>query len=103
MGVALAAPASAADGRVYVYEHINYGGRVCSTEGNVSDYASFCGHDMVSSAWNNGYNSGNRDVIFYEHPNYRGRGTCLKNGQRWARMLPGWNDVVSSHRWSICS
>lgn len=100
MGVALAAPASAADGKVYVYEHINYGGRVCSTEWDVSDYASFCRHDMVSSAWNNGYNL---DVIFYEHPNYRGRGACLKNGRRWARMPSGWNDIASSHRWAACS
>lgn len=100
-------PQLAADGYVYVYEHINFSGASCRWFGDDADYrynSNGCGNwnDRVSSAWNNGYNNAYPDVLFFENINYTGQSICLPNGAAWSSMPSGWNDRVSSHKWVNC-
>jgi hypothetical protein len=113
--------AQAADGNVYAYEHINFGGAVCAWSGNDTDWGSCSpGGTMLnraSSLWNNGYAGGNDEVNFYWGQSYTGAWDCLGVGDAWSNLTnqrfiygsgrPGHgqstNDNIASHKWvSFC-
>jgi hypothetical protein len=56
--------------------------------------------DSAESAWNNGRatNSGQDDVVVYTKRNFKGRGACLRLGQK-GDLRGGFVNNVQSFRW----
>jgi hypothetical protein len=127
LGVTVAGPATARDGRLYAFEHRDLGGDFCYWTGNHADWrysewnmpnrgeCSWFGsslnsnfNDQASSLVNNGYPGGLDDVRLYRDINYRGPSICLRNGDGFGDLSLGRerfsdgtiaNDRISSHKW----
>jgi hypothetical protein len=103
------------DGRFWVYEHPNKGGRGCGFSGGWADYANACGNmdNVASSVYNQAYVDLIEDVMMWEHPFSRGGYMCLERGDYWQDLSLGRerfntgalaDDKISSHYWtSSCS
>jgi hypothetical protein len=105
--------AAAADGRVYVYEHLNFTGAWCGMPGNERDYRSISNcpnmDNITTSVWNNGYVDVFDDVRLYRDYVYSGPNMCIGLGDSWGNLDLGWevfntgekaNDKISSHIWA---
>ncbi|WP_105969838.1 hypothetical protein [Streptomyces geranii] len=104
---------AAADGRVYVYEHLNFTGTWCGMGGNERDYRSISNcpnmDNLTTSVWNNGYVAVFDDVRLHRDYAYSGPNMCIGLGDSWGNLDLGWevfnngehaNDKISSHIWA---
>lgn len=105
--------AAAADGRVWVYEHLNFTGSGCGMGGNERDYRSISNcpdmDNKTTSVWNNGYVAVFDDVRLHRDYAYSGPNMCIGLGDSWGNLDLGWevfnngehaNDKISSHIWA---
>jgi len=80
-------------GCVYLFEHINYGGKVLNVCGSIANFVPLKWNDIASSikvgTWT--------DAIVYEHINYQGKQIKFSNDAPDFRLY-GWNDIASSIR-----
>ncbi|GAA2478541.1 hypothetical protein GCM10010406_13380 [Streptomyces thermolineatus] len=105
-----------ADGYLYAYEHINWGGAYCRWYGDDADWSTCSpGGNMrnkASSLWNNGHPGSYDDVLLYWDVNYGRARACIPNGVYWNNLTglyfndSGYgghgqtlNDNISSHKW----
>ena len=127
IGLIVAGPATAADGRLYAYENRDFSGDYCYWTLNHADWryvewnipdrgeCAWFGsslnsnfNDEVSSLANHGHPGGKDDVRLYRDINYRGPSICLRNGDDFGDLSLGRerfsdgtiaNDRISSHKW----
>ncbi|MGW0825183.1 peptidase inhibitor family I36 protein [Streptomyces sp. NPDC002845] len=89
-------------GDICFYTGYNGTGKMCSWDGNDSDWrggsirCSWAGTNNVKSVYNNGYNSGKKDVVYYKKADYKDRVGCTKVGKQG--NLAG-TYKVRSHKW----
>jgi hypothetical protein len=96
-GVAYAAASDCPRGRVCLWQHVDYKGRMLQfqrSEGWVNLGGALGFNDQVSS-W---CNKTGRDAQLSFHTNGGGRTTCLQNNTCSTRVSGDWNDQASSVR-----